>query len=212
LDFSEEIKFYTLSTTNLLDAKALLENLTVMTSSPVNLLVNGLNNSGSSTLSDGICVKNTFVHVQNAFVSAQVRSRSCEARFVSEFKGTNDCRFVSESKGTNDCPLEAGVCTVMVKNIPCRCSQEEFLDCVHDLGFKGKYGTFHMPGRSNRQNFGYAFLQFWEPVDASKFYDKMSGIRIGGRKSQKRIVVAPADVQSVTGTKKALRRCGVQSV
>jgi len=168
-----------------------------MTSSPVNLLVNGLVTSGSRTLLDGICVKNTFVHVQNAFVSARIRSRSCEARFV------------SECKGTNDCPFEAGVCTVMVKNIPCRCSQEEFLDCVHDLGFEGKYGTFHMPGRSNRQNFGYAFLQFWEPADAAKFYEKMSGARIGGRKSQKRIVVAPADVQSVTGTKKALRRCGV---
>jgi len=111
--------------------------------------------------------------------------------------------------GTNDCPLEAGVCTVMVKNIPCRCSQEEFLDCVHELGFKGRYGTFHMPGRSNRQNFGYAFLQFFEAADASKFYEKMSGIRIGGRKSQKRIVVAPADVQSITGNKKLLRRSGV---
>merc|ERR1712137_1375597 len=90
-------------------------------------------------------------------VSAQVRSRSCEARFVSEFKEKNDC------------PFEAGVCTVMVKNIPCRCSQEEFLDCIHSLGYKGKYGTFHMPGRSKRQNFGYAFLQFHESADACLF-------------------------------------------
>lgn len=98
----------------------------------------------------------------------------------------------------------------MVKNIPCRCSQNEFLDCVHDLGFEGKYGAFHMPGRSNRQNFGYAFMQFWDSADASSFYEKMSGISIGGRKSQKRIVVAPADVQSVTGTKKVLKRCGMK--
>jgi len=97
----------------------------------------------------------------------------------------------------------------MVKNIPCRCSQNEFLDCVHDLGFKGRYDTFHMPGRSNRQNFGYAFLQFRDSADVSKFYEKMSGIRIGGRKSQKRIVVVPADVQSLTGTKKVLKRSGV---
>jgi len=158
--------------------------------------VNGPVNAGS-TLSHGLCVKNTFVHVQNSFVSAQVRSKSCEARFVSEFTGTDDC------------PFEAGVCTVMVKNIPCRCSQDEFLDCVHDLGFEGKYGTFHMPGRSNRQNFGYAFLQFRETADVLKFYEKMSGIRIGGRKSQKRIVVVPADVQSLTGTKKVLKRRGV---
>jgi len=115
---------------------------------------------------------------------------------------------VSEFNGT-DCPFEVGVCTVMVKNIPCRCSQEEFLECVHDLGFKGKYGTFHMPGRSNRHNFGYAFLQFRESAVAFTFYEKMSGIRIGGRKSQKRIVVVPADVQSLTGTKKVLKRSGV---
>merc|ERR1712137_769364 len=100
--------------------------------SPFVTPTDGPGNVGS-TFSHGLCVKNTFVHVQNSFVSAQVRSRSCEARFVSEFKGTNDC------------PLEAGVCTVMVKNIPCRCSQDEFLDCVHDVGFKGKYGTFQMP-------------------------------------------------------------------
>merc|ERR1712137_1178392 len=94
----------------------------------------------------GHCVKNTFVHVQNPLVSTQIRSRSCEARFVSEIKGINDCSF------------QTGICTVMVKNIPCHCSEDEFLDCVHNLGFRGKYSTFHMPGRSNRQNFGYAFL------------------------------------------------------
>merc|ERR550532_1179654 len=152
--------------------------------------------SGSSTFTHGLCVKNTFVHVQNSSVSAQVRSRSCEARFVSEFKEKNEC------------PFQAGVCTVMVKNIPCRCSQDEFLDCIHNLGFKGKYGTFHMPGRSNRQNFGYAFLQFRESADACEIYEKMSGIHIGGRKSQKRIVVVPADVQSLTGPKKVLKRYG----
>jgi len=116
---------------------------------------------------------------------------------------------VSELNGTGDCPLDEGVRTLMVKNIPCRCSQDEVLDCVHALGFKGKYSTFHMPGRSKRQNFGYAFIDFHSSVDALRFYDKMSGICIGGRKSQKRIVVAPADVQSVTGTKKVLKRCGL---
>lgn len=160
-------------------------------------LAHGLHNGGSSTLSHGFCVKNTFVHVQDSVASAHVRSRSCEARFVSELEGSDDC------------PLDKGVCTLMLKNIPCRCSQDEVLDCVHALGFKGKYGTFHMPGRSKRQNFGYAFLDFYNPADALRFYDKMSGICIGGRKSQKRIVVAPADVQSVTGTKKVLKRCGL---
>lgn len=167
-----------------------------MTTSFGTLNVNGPVNV-SSPHSHGLCVKNTFVHMQNSLVSAHVRSKSCEARFVSEYEETNDC------------PFTEGVCTVMVKNIPCRCSQDEFLDCVHDLGFEGKYGAFHMPGRSNRQNFGYAFLQFRESADACKFFEKMSGIRIGGRKSQKRIVVVPADVQSLTGTKKVLKRSGV---
>lgn len=157
--------------------------------------LNELVNLCSSSLSRGLCVKNTFVHVQDIPVVARVRSRSCEARFVSEFEQTKDC------------PLDEGVCTIMVKNIPSRCTPKEFLDCVHDLGFKDKYGMFHMPRRGNRQNFGYAFLHFWKAVDASSFDMKMSGMRIGGRKSDKRIVVAHADVQAVTGTKKVLKRC-----
>merc|ERR1712007_391604 len=169
----------------------------VMTSFLMTSPLNGLVNCGSNSLSHELCVKNTFVHVQDTSVSARVRSRSCEARFV------------SESERTNDYSFDEGVCTVMVKNIPCRCTPQEVLDCVHDLGFKGKYRKFHLPRRSNRQNFGYAFLQFCNSADASRFEMKMSGMRIGGRKSDKRVVVAPADVQAVTGTKKVLKRCGV---
>jgi len=158
---------------------------------------NGLVNCGSKSFLHGLCVKNTFVHVQDTPAFAKVRSRSCEARFVSEFERTNDC------------PFDTGVCTVMVKNIPCRCTPKEVLDCAHSLGFKDKYDMFHMPGRRNRQNFGYAFFQFEDSADALKFYQKMSGIRIGGRKSEKRVVVVPADVQSVTGPKKVLKRRGM---
>jgi len=168
-----------------------------MTSFLMTPSIRGPANCGSNCHSDGVCVKNTFVHLEDAPVFQHVRSRSCEARFLSEFEPTYDG------------PLDAGVCTVMVKNIPCRCTQDEFLDCVHELGFKDKYGTFHMPGRSSRQNFGYAFMKFNSTEDASRFYEKMSGIRIGGRNSSKRIVVVPADVQSVTGTKKLLKRYGM---
>lgn len=155
----------------------------------------GLVNCGSSSFSHGVCVKNTFVHLQDSYASAQVRSRSCDARFVSEFEGPSDC------------PFDAGVCTVMVKNIPCRCTPKDVLDCVHGLGFKDRYSMFHMPGRRKGMNFGYAFFSFKSSADAATFYKKMSGIRIG-RNSEKRVVVVPADVQSMTGTKKVLKRCG----
>merc|ERR1712137_672818 len=157
---------------------------------------NGLVNCGSGSLTHGLCVKNTFVHLQNTPASAKVRTRSCEARFASEFDRTNDC------------PFDARISTVILKNIPCRCTPKEVLDCVHDVGFEGKYTMFHMPRRSNHQNFGYAYFSFEDSADVAKFYEKMSGIRIGGRNSEKRIVVALADVQSVTGPKKVLKRSG----
>jgi len=159
-------------------------------------LVSGLVNSGPSTFSHGLCVKNTFIHVLEQKGSAKDRCNSCPAQIV--------CGF--ERSFSKECPFDKEVQSVMIKNVPCRCSQNEVLSCIHNHGFEGKYDMFHMPKRSARSNFGYAFLHFPHAADASRFHEKMSGVGIPGRISDKRLTIVPANIQSLVGTKQELKK------
>ncbi|CAE7400318.1 ML5 [Symbiodinium natans] len=83
--------------------------------------------------------------------------------------------------------------TVMIKNIPCRCRTDEILHAVDSVGFAGTYDCFYLP--MNRQGMGYAFLNFTELGTAACFKDAISGYRFPGRRSTKRVEVAPAELQ-----------------
>merc|ERR1712107_898267 len=85
--------------------------------------------------------------------------------------------------------------TMMLKNIPCKRSQEEILRHIDQQGYGGKYDFFHLP--KNRQlcaNLGYAFINCISAKDAARFEVEMTGFRFT-HTSAKRCVVVPAHVQ-----------------
>jgi len=98
------------------------------------------------------------------------------------------------------------VTTMMLKNIPCKRSQEEILRHIDQQGYGGKYDFFHLP--KNRQlcaNLGYAFINFISAKDAARFEVEMTGFRFT-HTSAKRCVVVPAHVQGLSNNLTAFKR------
>eukprot|EP00927_Polykrikos_kofoidii_P065611 TRINITY_DN6134_c0_g1_i1.p1 TRINITY_DN6134_c0_g1~~TRINITY_DN6134_c0_g1_i1.p1 ORF type:complete len:225 (+),score=19.07 TRINITY_DN6134_c0_g1_i1:71-745(+) len=120
----------------------------------------------------------------------------------SEHSGSDtECRRELSSPGVpqeyeTDLVTWNGVTTAMIRNLPCRCTQAEVLDAVHDLGFSRDCAFFHMPFRSGaKQNQGYAFIGFRHPAICSSFRDAITGYRLKFRKSSKTLSVMPAKTQ-----------------
>lgn len=86
--------------------------------------------------------------------------------------------------------------TLMLKNIPCRSSQQEVLDAIDAVGFGDRYNFFYLPiRRGHTQNFGYAFIGFGDKKTTIEFAMAMTGYRFPGRRSPKSCAVAPARIQ-----------------
>ena len=86
--------------------------------------------------------------------------------------------------------------TVMIRNIPCRCSAEEVLRAVDSLGFAGTYDFFYLPmNRRHKQGIGYGFINFIELGTAVRFKDATWGYRFPGRRSTKQVEIAVAQLQ-----------------
>jgi hypothetical protein len=97
------------------------------------------------------------------------------------------------------------VCNVMIKNIPCRCSRQDILDAIDEIGFGSEYIFFHMPfPRGQAQNIGYAFVGFRDKDVTACFISAMTGYRFQNRNSDKSCVVVPARIQ---GMNKNLAYC-----
>lgn len=107
--------------------------------------------------------------------------------------------------GKNDIVSDEEVCNVMIKNIPCRCSKQDILDAIEELGFGAEYNFFHMPvPRGQAQNIGYAFIGFNDKDVTARFASAMTGYRFLSRNSTKSCIVVPARIQ---GMKKNLDYC-----
>jgi phenylpropionate dioxygenase-like ring-hydroxylating dioxygenase large terminal subunit len=86
--------------------------------------------------------------------------------------------------------------TLMIKHLPCRCSQKEVLEGIASVGFGDRYEFFYLPiRRGHTQNFGYAFVGFKDQESCSAFSEAMTGYRFPGRSSGKACVLAPARIQ-----------------
>eukprot|EP00927_Polykrikos_kofoidii_P050789 TRINITY_DN44662_c0_g1_i1.p1 TRINITY_DN44662_c0_g1~~TRINITY_DN44662_c0_g1_i1.p1 ORF type:complete len:760 (-),score=111.90 TRINITY_DN44662_c0_g1_i1:372-2528(-) len=102
------------------------------------------------------------------------------------------------------------ITTMMLKNIPCRKSQEEVMTQVNSRGFSERYDFFYLPRDVKfRANLGYAFINFLTPEDASKFEAEMNGYRFIGSGSSKACAVVPAHVQGLTNNLSAFKRTEV---
>jgi len=100
----------------------------------------------------------------------------------------------------SDCvPSEAvwdGVTTIMIKNIPSRCHQEEVLDAISQIGFASRYTFFYLPKKTGKMlNYGYAFIGLSTEQDVTDFRRSLDGFQFVRRKSLKAIALAPAKIQ-----------------
>jgi hypothetical protein len=102
------------------------------------------------------------------------------------------------------------ITTMMLKNIPCRKSQEEVMSHVDLKGFSTKYDFFYLPKDVKfRANLGYAFINFVTPEDAARFEAEMNGYRFLGSGSTKACIVVPAHVQGLMNNLAAFKRTEV---
>eukprot|EP00929_Paragymnodinium_shiwhaense_P088513 TRINITY_DN4882_c1_g1_i1.p1 TRINITY_DN4882_c1_g1~~TRINITY_DN4882_c1_g1_i1.p1 ORF type:complete len:204 (-),score=28.65 TRINITY_DN4882_c1_g1_i1:329-883(-) len=83
--------------------------------------------------------------------------------------------------------------TLMLQNLPSRCTRDEVLRAVDKLGFEGLYDFFYLPQRSRTgrsQNYGYAFINFIEPADCRRFHELVNDDSLQVRNKSPHAVIA----------------------
>eukprot|EP00929_Paragymnodinium_shiwhaense_P082664 TRINITY_DN43689_c0_g1_i4.p1 TRINITY_DN43689_c0_g1~~TRINITY_DN43689_c0_g1_i4.p1 ORF type:complete len:280 (-),score=63.19 TRINITY_DN43689_c0_g1_i4:555-1394(-) len=96
--------------------------------------------------------------------------------------------------------------TLMIKNIPSRCSQDEVLQLIDHAGFGDCYHFFYLPRRTAQgQNHGYAFVGLRDPSMAPAFIERISGLTVKSRNSNKALSVAAARIQGIDNNLKHFR-------
>eukprot|EP00747_Dinoflagellata_sp_TGD_P179186 gnl/TRDRNA2_/TRDRNA2_29564_c0_seq1.p1 gnl/TRDRNA2_/TRDRNA2_29564_c0~~gnl/TRDRNA2_/TRDRNA2_29564_c0_seq1.p1 ORF type:complete len:269 (+),score=61.65 gnl/TRDRNA2_/TRDRNA2_29564_c0_seq1:55-861(+) len=137
----------------------------------------------------------------------QISSQSCQSSDdMSMYSGSGFQRqlsFQSEDtaqalEGTTLWDLSDDITTVMMKNIPCRCTKLEVLEVIEEMGCmqEGDLQFFYMPvKRGGRLNYGYAFVDLKDPQAALTFATNMAGIRFPRRRSEKELMLSPAKLQ-----------------
>lgn len=92
------------------------------------------------------------------------------------------------------------ITTMMIRNIPCRCSKDCILQDINRMGFEGTYDFFYLPlDRRRKSNLGYAFINFRCAEAATHFQMMLSGYKFSTNSrisnSQKVCCVSPAAIQ-----------------
>lgn len=92
-------------------------------------------------------------------------------------------------------PWGVSVSTVMVRQIPTKLTQLNFLQEIRQHGFDGVFDFLYIPYDLKRNtNVGYGFINFTKPEHALRFRDQLDGTRIGS-KDHKPIRIHPASLQ-----------------
>jgi len=105
---------------------------------------------------------------------------------------------LAEGLGNKDLPLERALdcTTVMLRNIPCKLSQEDVMRILIFKGMTGQFDTIFAPSSSTRQsNLGYAFVNFIRPEYVEECIRLCDGKPFGVGHSGKLCKVALADLQ-----------------
>eukprot|EP00929_Paragymnodinium_shiwhaense_P081992 TRINITY_DN43031_c0_g1_i5.p1 TRINITY_DN43031_c0_g1~~TRINITY_DN43031_c0_g1_i5.p1 ORF type:complete len:271 (+),score=39.38 TRINITY_DN43031_c0_g1_i5:46-858(+) len=101
--------------------------------------------------------------------------------------------------------------TLMIQNLPSRCEREDVLNAMNQLGFQDSYDFFHLPVRNLRlksQNFGYAFVNFLDPLVAQRFSEAVNN---GSMQIRNKCVSAvPAHIQGVVDLREHFESRGVE--
>eukprot|EP00928_Gymnodinium_smaydae_P002884 TRINITY_DN11056_c0_g1_i1.p1 TRINITY_DN11056_c0_g1~~TRINITY_DN11056_c0_g1_i1.p1 ORF type:complete len:181 (+),score=22.95 TRINITY_DN11056_c0_g1_i1:59-544(+) len=130
-----------------------------------------------------LCVKNGFIDDRPVVARGLPRSKSAPDITVS-----SSCLKVPKSN--TDVEL-----TLMLKNIPCKVTEERIESLLIEHGFGGSYDYVYCPTRLNGSNLGYAFVNFIERDDAHRFEAVFSGYQFSGINSAKQCYVTKAAIQ-----------------
>jgi len=134
------------------------------------------------------CQKKALVHAQEG-----------------SFGGTG---YLQKNNGDETSSTTGGnmITTMMLKNLPCKRSQEEILRHIDQLGYGEKYDFFYLPkNRQQSANLGYGFINFKAEEDAARFEVEMTGFRFS-HTSSKQCVVVPAHVQGLSNNLMEFKR------
>lgn len=95
------------------------------------------------------------------------------------------------------------ITTLMIRNVPCRVTQQMMADIIDQTVFKEKYNFLYVPSASplpqagNGSNLGYGFINFPDPEDAMAFHTAFTGYRFEETTSSKLCVIVPAHIQGL---------------
>lgn len=94
------------------------------------------------------------------------------------------------------------IVTLMICNIPCRITQQQLVDVINGMGFRGTYDFLYLPtgGRSSSvgsSNLGYGFINFMDPATADPFTQAFTHYQFEGTSSTKVCNVRPAHIQGL---------------
>jgi len=167
----------------------------------------------------GLSVKNTFLDFEEhdlMLLDASIQSAPAQLGHMSGFNLDDTLASLASIKsrhsntGNNPStlsvvaeaePAEPVITTMQIRNIPNRCTKEEVLRHVDELGFANQYDLFHMPmDKKRKSNLGYAFINFMQAETASVFQKQMKGACVTGDRAQnpkKSCTVAPAGIQGL---------------
>lgn len=165
-----------------------------------------------------VCVKNSFIHVNDESSSSRKRNSSAPA-VISEkewriepdhemeepplpmiqFRGDIFFSiFVSPSCERSPAKLPTGTTTVMVRNIPTRFTSVSFLRVLDECGFRNVYSFFYLPmDFRTGKNMGYCFINFVHPSFTIMFASLFHGRRLRMTTSTKVIEVTPSKRQGL---------------
>jgi len=105
---------------------------------------------------------------------------------------------VQSSRDHQALSIHGKVTTLLVRNVVCSYSDEEILQVLDEMGFKGKYDFVYVPKGSQMQaNFGYFFLNLKSPEYAKECEEVIAGRKFGPRRTHKVCVVQVADRQGI---------------
>eukprot|EP00397_Hematodinium_sp_SG-2012_P036560 GEMP01039475.1.p2 GENE.GEMP01039475.1~~GEMP01039475.1.p2 ORF type:complete len:244 (+),score=44.07 GEMP01039475.1:990-1721(+) len=114
--------------------------------------------------------------------------------------GSDEPEVITENGFT----LGKDVTSLMIRNIPRRCTQKALLSEIDNSGFVGCYDFCYLPSIfSTNANFGYAFVNLISPYEAQRFRLIWHRKKMGGKSVKSCVTVSVAKVQ---GRKQNIRR------
>lgn len=103
------------------------------------------------------------------------------------------------------------ITTLMMRNVPCRFSQDDMMVLLDSEGFMNTYDFVYLPSNSS-SNLGYGFINFPDPEDAARCQKLFTGYKFPGTQSIKVCEVHIAHIQGLENNIKHFHRTSAKKI